>query len=115
MARREITQFFDDLDDTPLAEDQVNVVDFSLNGVDYTLDLSAKNREAFDKALEPFIKVARRKTRAGVAGRRVASRSANPERNRMIREWARENNIEVSERGRISADVIEKFEKAQGQ
>ena len=28
MARREITQFFDDLDNTPLNEDEVNVVDF---------------------------------------------------------------------------------------
>ncbi|MGV0383148.1 histone-like nucleoid-structuring protein Lsr2 [Corynebacterium sp. 22_2729] len=114
MARREITQFFDDLDDTPLSEDEVNVVDFSLNGIGYTLDLSAKNRDAFDKALAPFVQVARRKTRGGAAGRRTANRSANPERNRMIREWARENNVEVSERGRISADVIEKFEKAQG-
>ena len=59
------------------------------------------------------IQVARRKTRGG-AGRRTAGRSTNPERNRMIREWARENNVAVSERGRISADVIEKFEKAQG-
>ena len=100
MARREITQFFDDLDNAPLSEEEVNVVDFSVNGIDYTLDLSAKNRAAFEKALAPYIQVARRKT--------------NPERNRMIREWARENNVAVSERGRISADVIEKFETAQG-
>ena len=108
MARREITQFFDDLDNAPLSEEEVNVVDFSVNGIDYTLDLSAKNRAAFEKALAPYIQVARRKTRGG-AGRRTT-----PERNRMIREWARENNVAVSERGRISADVIEKFEKAQG-
>ncbi|SCX00402.1 histone-like nucleoid-structuring protein Lsr2 [Corynebacterium jeikeium] len=113
MARREITQFFDDLDNAPLSEDEVNVIDFSVNGIDYTLDLSAKNREAFEKALEPYIQVARRRTR-GSAGRRTTGRNSNPERNRMIREWARENNVEVSERGRISADVIEKFEKAQG-
>ena len=114
MARREITQFFDDLDNTPLNEDEVNVVDFSVNGIDYTLDLSSKNSKALDEALAPFIKVARRKTRSGSAGRRSAQRNSNPERNRIIREWARENNLTVSERGRISADVIEKFEKAQG-
>lgn len=113
MARREITQFFDDLDNAPLSEEEVNVVDFSVNGIGYTLDLSAKNRAAFEKALAPYIQVARRKTRGG-AGRRTTGRSTNPERNRMIREWARENNVAVSERGRISADVIEKFEKAQG-
>ena len=50
MARREITQFFDDLDNAPLSEEEVNVVDFSVNGIDYTLDLSAKIRAAFETA-----------------------------------------------------------------
>ena len=57
MARREITQFFDDLDNTPLNEDEVNVVDFSVNGIDYTLDLSAKNSKAFDEPWLPLLRL----------------------------------------------------------
>ena len=110
MARREVTQYFDDFDNTPLAEDEVKVVDFSANGVDYTLDLSQKNAEKFEEALKPFIDVARRKPR----GTKRGNRPANPGMNKKIREWAQKNNIAVSARGRISADVIERFEKAQG-
>lgn len=110
MARREVTQYFDDFDNTPLAEDEVKVVNFSVNGVDYTLDLSQKNANKFDAALKPFIEVARRKPR----GTKRSARSTNQGQNKRIREWAKENNIAVSSRGRISADVIERFEKAQG-
>ncbi|AEI08867.1 multifunctional histone-like protein [Corynebacterium resistens DSM 45100] len=110
MARREVTQYFDDLDNTPLAEDEVLVVDFSVDGVDYTLDLSKKNADKFEAALQPFIEVARRKPRTG----KRTSRPANQGLNKRIREWAKENNIPVSARGRISTDVIERFEKAQG-
>ncbi|KGM18115.1 MULTISPECIES: histone-like nucleoid-structuring protein Lsr2 [Corynebacterium] len=110
MARREVTQFFDDFDNTPLSEDEVKVVDFTVNGVDYTLDLSPENSQKFDDAVQPFVQVARRKPRSG---KRV-NRTTNPGQNKRIREWAKKNNISVSSRGRISADVIERFEKDQG-
>ena len=110
MARREVTQYFDDLDNTTLNEEEVRVVDFSVNGVDYTLDLSEDNKAKFEEALAPYIQVARRKVRGG---RRTATRSANPQRNKMIREWAQANGVEVSERGRIAQSVIDKFERAQ--
>ena len=35
MARREITQFFDDIDNSPLNEDEVIVIRFSVDGKDY--------------------------------------------------------------------------------
>ena len=114
MARREVTQYFDDLDNTTLNEEEVRVVDFSVNGVDYPLDLSEDNKARFEEALAPYIQVARRKVRGGAAGRRTATRSANPQRNKMIREWAQANGVEVSERGRIAQSVIDQFEKAQG-
>lgn len=55
MARREITQYFDDIDNTPLTEDQVHVVRFGVNGINYVLDLSADNAQKFEDALAPFI------------------------------------------------------------
>ncbi len=115
MARREITQYFDDLDNTPLNEDEIQIVEFSVNGTDYILDLSQNNRAKFDEALAPFVSKARKNTRSTARrnGRSASSARGNsPELNKRIREWAQENGLEVSSRGRISSDVVEAFEKA---
>ncbi|MGO1381129.1 Lsr2 dimerization domain-containing protein [Corynebacterium sp. AOP34-AQ2-28] len=47
MARKEITQFFDDLDNTLLSTEGVNAVEFSHVGSAYVLDLSADNAQKF--------------------------------------------------------------------
>lgn len=111
MARREITQYFDDLDNSPLSPEEVKVVDFSFDGTDYTMELSAKNKEKFAEALAPFISVARRVPRSGGA-RRSGSTTSNAAKNRKIREWALKQNLEVSKRGRISAEIVDKYNKA---
>ncbi|RAV31375.1 histone-like nucleoid-structuring protein Lsr2 [Corynebacterium heidelbergense] len=114
MARREVTQYYDDMDNSPLNEDEVNVVDFSVNGVDYTMDLSTENQQKFQDAVGPFVNVARRKGRGGNRRSTTQRDTNSAERNRKIREWARKNGVEVSSRGRISADVVEAYRKAQG-
>ncbi|MBC2681470.1 histone-like nucleoid-structuring protein Lsr2 [Corynebacterium anserum] len=111
MARREVTQYFDDLDNSLLADGDVNIIDFSIGGVDYTMELGPENKRKFDDAIAPFIAVARRATKRA-SGRKSTASSGNAARNKRIREWAHENNIAVSERGRISADVVEQFNKA---
>ncbi|MGP5268482.1 Lsr2 family DNA-binding protein [Brachybacterium alimentarium] len=45
------------------------------------------------------------------AGTRRAS-GGDPERTARIREWARENGHEVSDRGRIAGSVIEAYDAA---
>lgn len=112
MARREITQYFDDLDNTPLSEDQVNIVNFTVNGVDYTMDLSEENKRRFDDTMTKYIGVARRRGRATTRRTGSPNNSATAARNRAIRAWANENNIPVSSRGRISSDVVEAYERA---
>lgn len=107
MARREVTQYFDDFDNSPLADDEVNVIDFSVNGVHYTMELSSKNKKKFDDAVAPFVEVARRTSAA-----RKPSPSASAARNRRIREWAEQHGVAVSKRGRIASDVIEKYNRA---
>ncbi|AGP29819.1 histone-like nucleoid-structuring protein Lsr2 [Corynebacterium terpenotabidum] len=115
MARREITQFFDDVDGTALSSDEVNVVEFSYAGSDYTLDLSEENALKFAHDLEPYLKVATKVTRARAPRGRGAASSAtksDPNRNRRIREWARDNNHAVSARGQISHEIIAAYEAA---
>lgn len=112
MAQKVLVQLVDDLDGGPADE----TVSFSLDGVAYEIDLSAKNAGEMRDSLSRYVGHARRvggrassrAPRAG-GGRR---RSGGDSRTAEIREWARANGHKVNERGRIPAAVIEAYEKA---
>ena len=59
MSRREVTQFYDDLDHTLIPEDQLEVVRFSVNGQNYLIDLSTDNARHFHNLLAPYVDAAR--------------------------------------------------------
>jgi hypothetical protein len=96
----------DDLDGSDGAE----TVSFGFEGVSYEIDLSDKNRAKLDKAFTPFIEHGRRVTQrrrpsvARTTGQRIDRRD--------IRAWAEAEGLHVSERGRISAEVMQKYEAA---
>lgn len=87
---------------------------FAFDGHEYTIDLSEKNRAAFEKALRPYIDAGTRTSRS-TGARRSKTASSQPKsqtgRNdlRQIREWARSQGLEVSDRGRIPAAIVEQF------
>jgi Lsr2 len=94
----------DDLDGSPDAE----TVTFSFDGQGYEIDLGKKNRARFQKSLQPFMDAGRR-----TAHRRTvrAARSAGPRIDRAaVRAWAAGQGLKVSERGRISAEVLSRYE-----
>ncbi|MCQ9343044.1 histone-like nucleoid-structuring protein Lsr2 [Corynebacterium kozikiae] len=106
MARREITQYFDDLDNTPLTEEEVHIVNFTVNGVEYVMDLSAKNAEKFLEVLEPYLSSARKLS----TGRRPAfSPKYDP---KAVRVWAKGMGYEVSTRGKIPQHIIDEYLQA---
>jgi hypothetical protein len=108
MATKITVALEDDLDGGPAVE----TVRFAVGGAEYEIDLSKKNAAAFRKQLAPFIEHARR---AGRGPRRRAGRSAaGRERGAAIRAWAKQRGIAVSARGRIPADVMERFDAATG-
>ena len=115
MAKQVITLLTDDLD----GGEADRTVEFGLDGVNYTIDLSEKNAGKLRKALDPYLTVATRVGRSGGdirATRRgavpVGSGRASRDQNQAIREWASKNGYEVSERGRLSANVLAAFEAA---
>jgi hypothetical protein len=113
MAERIVRQLIDDIDGSEISDGGGERIEFSLRGVDYQIDLSAANIAKFDKALKPFVDAAakvrgRRGRRTKVSSNGVASR----EQLGVIREWARKNGHEVSDRGRIKAEIMEAFEAA---
>ena len=114
MAQRVTVQLVDDLDGT--AADDISTVSFALDGVSYEIDLSEANAEKLRSGLEEFVNSARRtggRVKRGTGPlKRPATSSASREQTKAIRDWARQNGFELSDRGRIPATVIEAFEAA---
>jgi hypothetical protein len=106
MASRTIVELTDDVDGKPAAE----TVTFGLDGRVFEIDLSTKNAKALRQTMEPWVASARR-----VSGR---SRHAAPRRVETgvdiaaVRAWAASNGIEISARGRLPKDVVERYRAA---
>jgi Lsr2 len=105
MATKVIVALEDDLEGGPAAE----TLRFGLAGSEYEIDLNEKNAARLRKQLAPFVEHARR---AGRAQRRAVRTAASRRRSRDIRSWAQDHGIELSERGRIPASVVDQYEAA---
>ena len=106
MAQKTIVRLLDDLDGSEADE----TISFMLDGTQYEIDLSTAHASTLRAGLAPFVASARktggrRAARGASRGRRAPSE---------VREWAKEQGIEVSERGRIPAEVMVKFQEAKG-
>jgi hypothetical protein len=111
VARQVLVVLTDDLDGGKADQ----TVEFAVDGVGYTIDLSERNAGTLRKALDPYIAAGSRVGRGHAdvrSGRRRAGGAparTDREQNRAIREWAVKNGYEVSERGRIPVSVVEAF------
>jgi hypothetical protein len=111
VAKQVITVLTDDLD----GGEADRTVEFGLDGVSYTIDLSDKNAGRLRKALDRYIGAGTRVGRGGIDLRGGARRGgvapvrSDRDQNRAIREWASQNGFEVSDRGRIPANVVRAF------
>ena len=113
MAQRVRIELTDDLlgDGTPADE----TVTFSLDGVSYEIDLTADNAAKLRDGLASWVAAGRRvagrkqttKLTGGTRRARSGAGSAND-----IREWARAQGMEVSDRGRVRDEVRAAYEAA---
>ena len=108
MAQKVTVVLEDDLSGGPAEQ----TVRFAFEGIDYEIDLSAKNAAAFGKQLAPYLEHARRAGRA--QSRRPGRTAAGRQRSGDIRAWAKEQGLAVSERRRIPASVLEQYQAANG-
>jgi hypothetical protein len=116
MAQKVLVQLVDDLDGTSSSD--ISTVTFGLDGVSYEIDLNSGNATNLREHLSEFISSARRtggrvKRGGGAAVAGSSGSGRNREQTQAIREWAKKNGHEVSDRGRIPAAVIQAFEAAQ--
>lgn len=118
MAKQTVTTYVDDMDETP--GDDVTEVVFGWRSSIHSIDLNAVNTKRLEEALKPFIEKSRRlgplRLNHLSPARRPASTTVKPtadrEQNQAIREWARKQGHNVSDRGRIPATIVEEFNHA---
>jgi Lsr2 len=101
----------DDLDGST-ADEQV---EFTVDGKSYAIDLSDANSKKLREVFAPYVSAARRaggRRSGGAAATPAARPKTDREQNQAIREWAQKKGLKVSERGRISASVLDAFKAA---
>ncbi|WP_395657044.1 Lsr2 family protein [Nocardioides sp.] len=110
MAQKVNIVLVDDIDGSEAAE----TVSFGLDGTTYEIDLNDANAAKLRDALSTYVGHGRK---VGAAPRRggrrtSAAAAAGGPSAKEIREWARENGHDVPDRGRVSAEVREAYDKA---
>lgn len=111
MAQRVVTILSSDISGKEIEAGKGETVSFSLDGVNYEIDLTTKEADELRAALKTYVDAGRRKT-ARIPARRVGGSGRSPEELAHVRAWAKENGHEVSERGRIKKDVLDAFDAA---
>ena len=108
MAREVHTRLIDDLD----GSDATGTVRFGLEGAEYEVDLSVEHLEDLEKFLAPYITHGRRLRRELRRGRSRGEEQRAKRDLGAIRQWAREQGYEVSNRGRIAGEILARYDEA---
>lgn len=111
MAQQFQVRYLDDLDGTDLG-DKANAISFAFEGKEYSIDLSDENAETFRAAVAPYIKAGHRVTGSKTKTARKSTAKTSSSDTKAIRDWARTNGHDVSDRGRIPADLIDAYAAA---
>ncbi|MFC5065066.1 histone-like nucleoid-structuring protein Lsr2 [Actinomycetospora atypica] len=124
MAQKTVVTLVDDL--TGEESEDITTVEFALDGVTYEIDLDDKNSAELRDTLAQYVAAARRtggrrsggsngsRRKSGGAGtgtpRATSPGGYDRETSKQIRDWARAEGFEVSDRGRVPNNVVEAWE-----
>jgi len=107
VAQKVQVQLVDDFDGS-VAD---GTVTFGLDGKSYEIDLSAANAQKLRGALAEFVEKARKVGGKQAKAPRVGTRSGTKDLGD-VRAWARDNGFQVSDRGRVSSEVLSAYDAA---
>jgi hypothetical protein len=114
MARKVQVHLLDDIDGTQAEE----TLKFGLDGTLYEIDLNAKHADKLRASLAQYVANARRMGRGQVVatsrGRGQTPVRSDREQNQAIRDWAKAKGLDVSDRGRIPANIVEQYQAEAG-
>ncbi len=112
MARHESVVLVDDLSGEE--GEGVRTREFGIDGKIFEIDLDEANSNELDDALAVFIEHARRV--GGRVKRPTAAKASGSgygkDTLKAIREWAKREGMDVSDRGRLPGNVVEAWEQA---
>ena len=112
MAKRVTITLVDDLDGVAHADE---TIEFELDSVSYAIDLSSRTAERLRHELSMWIDRARRvRSEAALRGRQPSPprrTTTDRLRGKAIREWAQRNGHQIAAHGRISAEIIEAYQR----
>jgi hypothetical protein len=110
MAQKIMTSFVDDID----GSEAEGTVRFALDGSEFEIDLNAKHSAALRKVLGRYTAAARKSAGTRRPARRARGGGSGEVKTTEVREWAKSQGIDVKERGRIPAELVVKFQAANG-
>lgn len=105
--RKTVVTLEDDLDGSEASE----TLNFSVDGTEYEIDLNAEHASELRSALSPYANAARKLSggRGRPGGRKSPTAGID---SKAVRLWAIDNGLQVNTRGRIQADIVEKYQAA---
>lgn len=112
MAKKTIEKFYSDISGEEI-DSSTPTVTFGFDGTSYEIDVTEQEKTEIEKTLAPYIRAGRKAT--GASARRRGRRSGGSSSDspaKQVREWAKEQGIDVPARGRVPSDVLEKYNAA---
>lgn len=97
-----VVELIDDLDGSKADQSLI----FSLDGVDFEIDLSDANAEELRSTLERYAEKARR---TGGRKRSMTETRAEGPSSKDIRAWAESQGLQVSIRGRVQSTIVDQY------
>lgn len=113
MAKKTLVETFDDVSGDRIDPQLVPnpTITFAIDGIEYEIDLGAKNRDRFYAMLEPYTQAARKvggRTRRPAPGA-TSSTGLSKVDVVKIRDWAQSEGHKVSTRGRLPRELVEAY------
>ena len=108
MAKKTLVQLVDDFSGDSISDGAGRTVRFAFDGAEYEIDLTNEHIEEFTNTLERYVRASRRisgRRKTGTSGRRSSGNNETA----AIREWAESQGMKVATRGRLPADIVERY------
>lgn len=112
MAKKIIEVITSDISGEELAPGQGETVLFSVGGTEYSIDLTDAEVKEFHSTLDPYIKNATKLAGRGKPSRKSTGSGRSPEELAAARAWLKEHGHDVSDRGRVKAELLDLFDKS---
>jgi hypothetical protein len=115
MGQKVTITLVDDFDGTPIEDGKGETLKFGIDGAHYEIDLTQENAGKLREALDPYVNAARssaKKARGNTGSRTRGTSSSSKEDLAAAREWLRSEGHTVSDRGRISGNLMELFKNS---